>query len=346
MSTLTECTPEQLMQLELSSSIDMTDMNQTMLTVRVARKTVEATDICGLELVDVDGQDLPEFSAGSHIDVHLPNGLTRQYSLCNSPAERHRYVIGVLKDGASRGGSQSVHDDVLEGQSLRISAPRNHFHLSEEAGSHLLLAGGIGVTPILSMAEKLSTDGKNFEMHYCARSADRMAYRQRISQSAFALRVQIHFDDQDAAQRLDLVDLLKEPASGAHLYVCGPKGFMDAVLSTARSQHWPEAQLHYEFFAAEPISTEGDQSFQVKLARSGRMVTIPKDMPVTEALAAAGVDVPTSCEQGLCGSCLTKVLEGEPDHKDMYLTAEERARNDQFLPCCSRSKSPVLVLDL
>jgi vanillate O-demethylase ferredoxin subunit len=334
------------MHSKFGPSINMTDATPSILTVRVAKKTGEAMDICGLELVDVDGRDLPAFSAGSHIDVHLPNGLTRQYSLCNSPNERHRYVIGVLKDGASRGGSRSVHDDVLEGESLRISAPRNHFHLAEEADSHLLLAGGIGVTPILSMAEQLLADGKNFEMHYCARSVNRMAYFDRIVQSDFSQQVQFHFDDENEAQRLNLDALLDEPRVGVHLYVCGPKGFMDAVLSMARAKQWPEAQLHYEFFAADPISTEGDQSFLVKLAKSGRVVTIPKDVTVAQALAAAGVEVPTSCEQGLCGSCLTRVVTGKPDHKDMYLTEEERARNDQFLPCCSRSKSPILVLDL
>jgi vanillate O-demethylase ferredoxin subunit len=173
-----------------------------------------------------------------------------------------------------------------------------------------------------------------------------MAFVDRISAAPYASRVQFHFDDADAAQKLDLASLLKQPQPGVHLYVCGPKGFMDAVLSTARGAGWPEAQLHYEFFSAEVVKSDADASFEVKLASSGKVVVVPKDKTVVQALAAAGVEVQTSCEQGVCGTCLTRVLEGVPDHKDMYLTPEEQAANDQFTPCCSRSKTPLLVLDL
>jgi vanillate O-demethylase ferredoxin subunit len=316
------------------------------LQVRVARKAVEALDIVTLELVAVDGQALPAFSAGSHVDVQLPNGITRQYSLCNDPQETHRYQIGVLRDAASRGGSQAVHELVKEGDVLTISAPRNHFSLAHEAKKHLLLAGGIGVTPILCMAERLANTGADFEMHYATRSPERTAFRQRIAASAFASRVQFHHDNGDAAQKLDLQVLLQQPEPGTHLYVCGPKGFMDAVLNTARSSGWPEAQIHYEFFGAEVAKSDSDASFEIKLASSGRIVMVPKDQTVVQALAAAGVDVMISCEQGVCGTCLTRVIEGVPDHKDSYLTPEEQAANDQFTPCCSRSKTPQLVLDL
>jgi vanillate O-demethylase ferredoxin subunit len=316
------------------------------LSVRVARKALEAADICTFELVGVDGGPLPAFSAGSHVDVALPNGLTRQYSLCNDPKETHRYLIGVLRDPASRGGSQAMHEQVGEGQLLQISAPKNHFGLAHDARRSLLLAGGIGVTPILCMAERLAITGADFEMHYSTRSRARTAFYERIASSAYAPQVQFHFDDGDAGQKLDLAALLAAPPSGTHLYVCGPKGFMDAVLSTARSQGWPEHQLHYEFFAAEVAPSASDASFEVKLASSGRIITVPKDQTVTQALAAAGVEVQTACEQGVCGTCLTRVLEGVPEHKDMYLTPEEQAANDQFTPCCSRSKTPLLVLDL
>jgi vanillate O-demethylase ferredoxin subunit len=316
------------------------------LSVRVARKATEAADICTFELVDVNGGPLPAFSAGSHVDVALPNGLTRQYSLCNDPKETHRYLIGVLRDPASRGGSQAMHELVQEGQLLQISAPKNHFPLAHDATRSLLLAGGIGVTPILCMAERLAITGADFEMHYSTRSRERMAFYERIASSAYASQVQFHFDDGGADQKLDLTALLATPQTGVHLYVCGPKGFMDAVLSTARVQGWPENQLHYEFFAAEVAKSESDASFEVKLASSGRIIRVPKDQTVTQALSAAGVEVQTSCEQGVCGTCLTRVLEGLPDHKDMYLTPEEQAANDQFTPCCSRSKTPLLVLDL
>jgi vanillate O-demethylase ferredoxin subunit len=317
-----------------------------MLAVRVARKATEAVDICTFELVAVDGAPLPAFSAGSHVDVALPNGLTRQYSLCNDPLETHRYLIGVLRDPASRGGSQVLHDQVQEGQVLQISAPKNHFPLVHEAGRSLLLAGGIGVTPILCMAERLALTGADFEMHYCTRSRERTAFHGRIASSAYAPQVQFHFDDGAAEQKLDLTAVLATPQTGVHLYVCGPKGFMDAVLSTARAQGWPESQLHHEFFGAEVAPSASDVSFEVQLASSGRTITVARDQTVTQALSEAGVDVQTSCEQGVCGTCLTRVLEGVPDHKDQYLTPEEQAANDQFTPCCSRAKTALLVLDL
>jgi vanillate monooxygenase ferredoxin subunit len=317
-----------------------------MLEVRVTRKATEAEGICSYELQATDARALPAFSAGSHVDVHVPGGLVRQYSLCNDPAETHRYLIAVLKDAASRGGSVAMHERLNEGDVIQISAPKNHFALAHDAKAHLLLAGGIGVTPILCMAERLAVTGAAFEMHYCTRSRARTAFAARIAASGFAGRVQFHFDDGDAAQKLDIGSLLATPVAGRHLYVCGPQGFMDAVLGTARGAGWPEAQVHYEFFGAAPTASADDGSFEVRLASSGRVITIAKDQTVAQALLEAGVVVPTSCEQGVCGTCLTRVLEGTPDHRDLYLTPEEQAANDQFTPCCSRSKSPCLVLDL
>ncbi len=316
------------------------------LQVRVARKATEALDIVTLELVATDGSALPAFGAGAHVDVQLPGGITRQYSLCNDPKETHRYLIGVLRDPASRGGSQAVHDKVKEGDVLQISTPKNHFPLAHDAKKSLLLGGGIGITPILCMAERLANTGAAFEMHYATRSPERTAFRERIAKSSFAGQVAFHFDDGAPEQKLDLAKLLVKPEAGTHLYVCGPKGFMDAVLNTARAQGWPEDQLHYEFFGATVEKSDSDASFEVKLASSGRIVMVPKDKTVTQALAEAGVEIMMSCEQGVCGTCLTRVLEGVPDHKDSYLTPEEQAANDQFLPCCSRSKTPQLVLDL
>ena len=192
------------------------------LRVQVARKAVEATDICTFELVQTNGAALPAFSAGSHIDVYLPGGITRQYSLCNDPTETHRYLIGVLRDPKSRGGSAALHGLVNHGDTLQISAPKNHFPLVLNAQRSLLLAGGIGVTPILCMAEYLAIAGRDFEMHYCNRSHDRAAFVPRIQASSFASRVQFHFDDGDPGQKLDMVALLATPQAGTHLYVCGP----------------------------------------------------------------------------------------------------------------------------
>jgi vanillate O-demethylase ferredoxin subunit len=321
-------------------------MNPASINVRVERKTQEALDICSFELVDTSGRPLPAFSAGSHIDVQLPGGLTRQYSLCNDPQESHRYLIGVLKDPATRGGSKAMHEQVNVGDTLTISAPRNHFPLAHEARHSLLLAGGIGVTPILCMAERLAIAGASFEMHYATRSRERTAFHDRIMRSTFAPAVQFHFDDGDDAQKLQLGALLAAPKAGTHLYVCGPKGFMDVVLATARANGWPQEQIHYEYFGAEVTSKVDDGSFEVRLASSGKVVQVPKDQTITQALLKAGIEVLTSCEQGVCGTCITRVLEGIPDHRDLYFTPEEQAKNDQFTPCCSRSKTPLLVLDL
>jgi vanillate O-demethylase ferredoxin subunit len=321
-------------------------MADATLTVRVARKQTEADGICSLELVSPSGVALPAFTAGAHIDVQLPGGLTRQYSLCNSPLEVHRYVNAVLRDPASRGGSQAVHEAVHEGDMLTISVPKNHFALASDAKRHLLLAGGIGVTPLLAMAEQLSAQGAAFDLHYCARSKSRAAFVQRMADAQFASHVHGHWDDAPEQPAFDVTALLKQPEAGVHVYVCGPKGFMDLVLSTARSAGWPEAQLHCEFFGADVVHLASDAAFTVKIASTGQEIQVPADQTVVQALQHAGVDIPIACEQGVCGTCLTRVLEGIPDHKDMYLTPEEQAANDQFLPCCSRSKSARMVLDI
>lgn len=314
--------------------------------VRVAHKALEATDICMFELVSTEGVALPSFSAGSHIDVEVPGGAIRQYSLCNNPDESHRYVICVLKESSGRGGSRAMHETVHTGDVIRISPPKNHFQLANGAARSLLFAGGIGITPILCMAERLETVGSNFEMHYCVRSMDRTAFKKRIEDSGFASKVNFHYDDAPAGQRIDIGVTLDRQDPDTHLYVCGPKGFMDAVLEEARSRGWAEERLHYEFFSADVAPSTARGGFEVKLASSGVIVTVPEDKTVVQALADIDVTIATSCEQGVCGTCVTRVLEGEIDHRDVFLTPSERAANDRFTPCCSRAKSRMLVLDL
>ncbi|CAD6543142.1 PDR/VanB family oxidoreductase [Paraburkholderia metrosideri] len=321
-------------------------MTTATLDVKISKKWEEAQGICAFELTSENGVALPPFSAGSHIDVHLPGGLIRQYSLCNNPNESNRYHIAVLRDAEGRGGSMAIHDLVHEGDTLRISGPKNHFPLAHDAKNHLLLAGGIGITPILCMAERLSLANETFEMHYCARSPKRAAFVSRILSSDLGRSASFHFSDGEPAQKLDLSTTLKQAPEETHLYVCGPRGFMDAVLTEARKQGWPETRLHYEFFGAVIEQPTNDASFQVKLASSGLTVDVPPGCTVVQALAENGVEVLTSCEQGVCGTCLTRVLEGQPEHRDSYLTDEEKTACDQFLPCCSRSKTQVLILDL
>jgi vanillate O-demethylase ferredoxin subunit len=315
------------------------------IAVRVANKVCEAESICSYELVSLDGAPLPPFEAGAHVDVHLDGGVVRQYSLCNAPGETHRYQIAVLRDAGSRGGSQAMHERVGAGSQLRISAPKNHFPLAEAKRS-LLLAGGIGVTPILAMAEALARKGAAFEMHYSTRSPERAAFRQRIADSSFASRVRFHYDSGDAAQQLDLARLLAGPDADTHLYVCGPQGFIDHVLGSAKALGWAAAQLHVEYFGNAGVDASGDQAFDVKLASTGKTVTVQAGQSVIEALAEQGIEIAYSCKEGVCGTCLTRVLEGVPEHRDLYLTEDEQAANDQFTPCCSRARTPVLVLDL
>jgi vanillate O-demethylase ferredoxin subunit len=315
------------------------------LSVKVTAKVQEAEDIVSFELASTDGKPLPPFSAGSHVDVQISNGLVRQYSLCNDPNEQHRYQIAVLRDPASRGGSTSMHDAIKEGDVIQISEPKNHFPLVHAKRS-LLFAGGIGVTPILCMAERLAQVGADFSMHYCTRSAGRTAFRDRITGSSFADRVEFHFDDGPPEQKLDLPTLIATPEPGTHLYVCGPTGFIDYVVNTAKAKGWSNDQVHLEYFGAAPQDTTGDTAFEVKLASSGKVYQVPADKTIVQVLSANGVDIAYSCEQGVCGSCITRVLDGVPDHRDMYFTEEEQAANDQFTPCISRSKTKMLVLDL
>jgi vanillate O-demethylase ferredoxin subunit len=321
-------------------------MTAALIRVRVAARQDEALDICSLDLVPVDGSALPAFSAGAHIDVHLPGGLVRQYSLCNPPGETHRYRIAVLRDAASRGGSATVHDQLQVGTVLDIGTPRNLFELAPSAPHHLLLAGGIGITPLLAMAEQLAAQGGGFTLHHATRSRERTPFVAQLASAPYADRVHHHFDDGPAMQKLDLAATLRSAPAGSHLYVCGPTGFMEAVLAEGRAQGWDEARLHREYFAAAPTGTAGDGGFELELASSGRVIPVAADQTALAALLAAGLDIPMSCEQGVCGTCLTGVKSGVPDHRDQYLTPEERAANNQFLPCCSRASSARLVLDL
>ena len=313
------------------------------LAVKVLRKTVEAQDIVSFEFASTDGAPLPPFSAGSHIDVHIAPGLVRQYSLCNDPHENHRYQIAVLKDPQSRGGSVAVHAQINEGDVITISGPRNHFELAP-APHYLLFAGGIGVTPILCMAERLAKIDAGFDLHYSARSKERTAFYDRIATSTFADRAHFHFDD--GADKLDLPAALQAAPPDTHLYVCGPGGFIDFVTSTAHAAGWGNDRVHFEYFGVAPQDTTGDVAFDVKIASTGTVYRIPADIPVTTALLEHGIDIMVSCEQGVCGTCITRVLDGQVDHRDVYLTDDEKAANDQFTPCCSRARGGCLVLDL
>lgn len=314
-----------------------------LLDVRVAACHDEALGIRRIELVAAAGGALPRFAAGAHVDVHLPGGPVRPYSLCNDPRETQRYQLGVLREPASRGGSAGMHA-LQPGDVLRIGAPRNQFALAAGARRSLLFAGGIGITPILAMAETLAAEGAEFVLHHSVRSAAHAAFRDRLR--TFAGRVHWHLDDGPAAQKLDAAAAIGAPEPGTHLYVCGPAGYMAWLLDSARALGWPEERLHREHFGAAPAPATADTAFELLLASSGTVVPVAAGQRAIDALAAAGIHVPVSCEQGICGTCLTRVIDGTPEHRDLYLTDEEHARNDCFTPCCSRAHSPRLVLAL
>ncbi len=318
-------------------------MKDAVLQVRVHKAQPQGAGVLVLDLHSVDGQALPAFDAGAHVDVHLRAGLVRQYSLCGDPGDRTRYRLGVLRDPASRGGSEAVHATLREGAVVTIGMPRNLFPLVRTAGRSLLLGGGIGITPMIAMAYALYAQGAAFELHYCGRSRLHAAFLEELAQAPFARHVRTHFDDEPDS-KLDLAAVLGAPAPDSHVYTCGPSGFMAWVIEGAKAAGYAESRVHREYFQAD-VDSAGD-AFEVHAARSGKTLQVQAGQSIVQALASVGIAVEVSCEQGVCGTCVCDVLEGEPDHRDVYLTEDERAANDQMLLCCSRSRSGRLVLDI
>jgi vanillate O-demethylase ferredoxin subunit len=331
------------------------EMNQTFIGVGRPQATqslvvrqirFEASGINSYELTDPAGGELPPFTAGAHIDVHLPGGVVRQYSLCNSPMERHRYVIAVLRDEAGRGGSRALHDVLRVQDLVTVSAPRNHFKLVPTAKKVILLAGGIGMTPLKSMAHALEATGVPFELHYCARNAGCVAFREQLESTWEHGKLHFHFDHGDPAQGLDIAGLLRTVGEDTHLFYCGPGGFMRAC--AAASSHWPAGTVHCEHFKApetEPAAVAGAAgSFMVKIASTGALLEVPAERSIADVLEEAGVPIETSCQAGLCATCKIRYLEGEVEHRDYILDDAERG---QWLTACvSRAASGTLVLDL
>jgi ferredoxin-NADP reductase len=312
--------------------------------VRVSAISQETDDISLLELRSVEGE-LPSFSAGSHIDLHLGNGLIRSYSLTNATCERHRYVIGVKKEPLSRGGSRFIHEQLRVGDEAMISTPRNNFALCEEAPSSVLIAGGIGITPLRCMAQHLEELARPWQLHYAARSRCSAAFVSQLAE--FGPKVRFYFPTESGqkphASRMDINAVVADAPHDAHLYCCGPEGMLESF-KTASAGRSP-AQTHVEHFAnAQGVDKAGE--FEVVLAKSGRTVDVPSGKSILDTLLELGIDAPFSCMEGVCSSCETRVLSGIPDHRDLILTSEEHAANDRMMICCSRSKSRTLVLEL
>jgi ferredoxin-NADP reductase len=316
------------------------------LALRVVAVAREAEDIISIELAQPDGQPLPPFTAGAHIDIHLADGLIRQYSLCNPPAERNRYVIAVLKEVAGRGGSEAMHR-LKTGETVITSAPRNNFPLAgREADFHLMLAGGIGVTPMMAMIAELKARKVDFRLHYCTRNKSRTAFLRRLRPLIRQDKVVLHHDDGDPACGLDIAATLAEPVPGQHLYVCGPAGFMSAAKAAAGA--WPPHAVHFEHFNAVALSDEeaawDKVPFEVKIKKTGETFDVPAGCSIVKVLREHGIEVETSCEDGYCGTCITRYVDGEPVHRDSVLSEGER--RNYVMVCRARSRSAVLVLDV
>jgi ferredoxin-NADP reductase len=317
----------------------MTDLYQ----VVVKNRHVEGGNVAVMEFASANEVELPKIDAGAHIDVYLPNGLIRQYSLCQNPNEAGIFRLGILRDPASRGGSVCAFDELQDGMQLQVSAPRNLFPLVEAPHS-VLIGGGIGITPLITMAYALLEQGLSFELHYCGSSQSRCAFVEEIKQGPLAAYTQFHFKDEGASHREHLTAHFKSLDKDSHVYTCGPNGFMDWVIDLAKLNQFSDQHIHKEYFQVETDAT-GD-AFEVFAQRSNKLIQVAAEESLIDALAREGIKIEKSCEQGVCGTCLCDVLEGEPDHRDVYLTDEEKADNDQILVCCSRSKSPRLVLDI
>lgn len=322
-----------------SGSSEMSELNLLVKTIHM-----EAQGINSFELVDPEGGDLPSFEAGAHVDVHLPGGIVRSYSLAGNPMDKAKWVLGVLKEPKSKGGSIAMHEKVRVGEQLKLGAVRNLFSLAADAKHSILIAGGIGITPLKSMAHKLASEGKSFELHYCARSLKNIAFASELKEIVPEGRLHLNLDQGEPSKGLNIKALLENPQPGTHLYFCGPGGFMKACEES--SSHWSKGTVHSEHFKApEPVqSSIPDGSFEVYLAKSGVTVQVPPDQTIVRAIELTGRRVPTSCLSGLCGACKVEYSDGEVDHRDFILSDEEK--KTCITVCVSRAKSKSLSLDL
>lgn len=312
-----------------------------LLTLRLSAIRYAAAGINLYEFTPLDAAMLPAFSAGAHIDLHLLNGLVRQYSLCNSPTERSRYVVGVKRDLNSRGGSRCVHDELRAGSVLQVSGPRNNFELHEDAPHTTLIAGGIGITPMASMVHRLRALGSPFELHYSVRQREEAAFLELLAGDTLHL----HVDAEQGGAPLPVAAIVADAPAGSHLYCCGPGPMLDAFEAAALNLARPPAQVHVERFTPVQAAAVAG-GFTVKLARSGGSVYVAPGQSILETLRAGGIEVQASCEHGICGTCETRVLAGTPDHRDSLLSNQEKAANNVMMVCCSGSKEDILVLDL
>lgn len=317
-----------------------------LINVKVEKVTQEADGVRSFVLAKKGLFNLPRYTPGAHIDVHCGEGIIRQYSLCGDPADRRHLMIAVRQVDPSRGGSDLMHKVVEQGDHLEIGAPRNNFPLDEAAAHSVLLAAGIGITPIIAMADRLHRLGKSFALHYFSRGPEHTAFRARLAQGGYAEKVIFHegLDVQATGQTLD--DILDTPVTDGRVYMCGPGPFMDRA-ETAAKMHWPIDAINLERFAAKPaLSGAPTKPFTVKLAQRGVTLEVGADETILDVLEAHEIDAAFSCEQGVCGTCVTDVLEGTPEHRDSFLSSKQRSSGKMMCLCVSRALDGKLVLDL
>jgi tetrachlorobenzoquinone reductase len=314
--------------------------SDALIEVRLTAIRYAARDTNLYEFRRPDGAPLPGYEPGAHVDLHLPNGLIRNYSMIAAQPEPGTYTFGIKRDPASRGGSRCVHDELHVGRTVKISAPRNNFPLKEDAAHTILLAGGIGITPIWCMVQRLAELGRAWQLHYSCRSRADMTFLQELDKLAGA---HLHFDDESGGQFLDIAGIVGAAPADAHLYCCGPTPMLNAF--EAATANWPRAQVHVEYFTAKEAPARKG-GFTVELARSGQEFFIPEGHTILEVLLDEGIDVDYSCELGICGACEQRVMSGIPEHRDSILTEEEQAENKRVMICCAGCKSERLVLDL
>jgi len=309
--------------------------------LRVTRNQRIADGIHLFEFRDPSGQPLPPFTAGAHIAIRVPNGALRKYSLCNDPAERDRYLVAVKREANGRGGSISLIDGVKAGDDMAVTAPVNDFGLPPRAQDFVFIAGGIGITPMMAMIRQVLAEGKRFRLYYLSRSAEGSAFVDELSAPEFRDRVTIHFDQGDLARSFDLRPVLAERRNREHLYCCGPRPLMEAVREM--TAHWSPTAVHFEAFSDADTHKPTDRPFNVTLARSGAVLDVPVGRTIMEVMRDHGLEVPSSCETGTCGTCRTKLLAGDADHRDLVLTEAERG--DAIMICVSRARGDAITID-
>ena len=316
-----------------------------MMKGKIERIVDEALDIRSFRLVRSDGQPLDTYEPGAHVDLTGPTGVTRQYSLCSPPQDRRAYLVAVKKEAQSRGGSLALHENVQEGMELEMGAPRSLFHLDPGATEHVLFAAGIGVTPLLSMAYRLTESGQPYRLHYFARSPEYAAFTDLLA-TTFANHVQFHYGIEPADLDAALSECLNQAGSAAHVYTCGPAPFMNKVVEVAARSRSEDA-IHLEHFQADPAANAGPSGgFEVELSSTGVVLQVPANTSLVDVLQAHGCDIDTECREGICGTCIVEVLDGVPEHRDNCLSSKEKAGNKQICACVSRALSARLVLDL